>query len=124
MATSERKQAVLANVGTQVSGNAYTHESVEVTKTATMTNGSLLLATNLEAAVADAATVTGIIDYPQIDLAETGDVVLVSVAKRSVIANTDVINFSDAVYDGESLTALEAKGVVLQSAEAEFEYKA
>lgn len=124
MATSERKQAVLANVGTQVSGNAYTHESVEVTKTSTMTNGSLLLATNLEAAVEDAATVTGIIDYPQIDLAETGDVVLVSVAKRSVIANTDVINFSDAAYDGESLTALEAKGVVLQSAEAEFEYKA
>lgn len=123
MATSYREQAILATVGVETSGNAYTHETVEVTKTATMADGSFLVDA-AEAAIADVATVNGILDFPEIELYETGDVMLARVAKRSVIANYDVVQFSDAAFGGEALAILDAKGVIFQKASAEFEYKA
>lgn len=123
MATSYRKQAILATLGVETSGNAYTHESVEVTVTDTMANGSFLVGT-AEAAVADVATVDGILDFPEIELHETGDVVFARVAKRGVIADYDVVKFSDAAFAGESLAILDAKGVIFQSATSEFEYLA
>jgi len=121
MATSYRKQAVLAGVQTEFGGNGYTHDSVVVTVTATMGNGSLLDGAT-EAAVADAATVDGVIDDPKFDegFYKVGDEVLTRVAKNSVILNGKVIKFSDAAFDGESLTALEAKGVKVQDAETDY----
>ena len=123
MATSERKQAILAGLQTELGGNAYTHETAEITMTATMKNGSLLKTDNTEGLIADAATVVGVLDAPEIELYVDGDVFVARVAKRSVIANTDVLTFSDGAYTNETLTALAAAGVILQSADADFEYK-
>lgn len=121
MATSYRKQAILAGVQTELGGNAFTHESVEVTVTATMGNGSFLVGAT-EAAIADVATVDGILDDERFDsdFFEVGDVVLTRVAKRSVIANSDVVKFSDAAFGGEALAILDAKDVIFQSAETTF----
>jgi len=121
MATSYRKQAILAGVQTEFGGNGYTHESVEVTITATMKNGSLLVGAT-EAAIADAATVDGILDDPMIDdgFYEVGDKVLTRVAKRNVIANKDVLTFSDGAYTSETLTLLDGAGVILQPADTNF----
>lgn len=124
MATSARKQAILAGLQTELGGNAYTHETAEITMTATMKNGSLLLANNTEAAAAAFATVAGILDAPEVELYTTGDVFVARVAKRNVIANTDVLTFSDSAFAGETLTILEGKGVIYQSAAAAFEYQA
>lgn len=122
MATSHRKQAILAGVGTEISGNAYTHESVTLTVTATMGNGSLLLENNTEAAKAASADVVSIVDDPKFDdgFYKVGETVFTRVAKRSVIANKDVIKFSDGAYADEALTELEAKGVILQAASTDF----
>jgi hypothetical protein len=122
MATSARKQAILATVGVETSGNAYTHETVEVTKTATMANGSFLKSDNTEAAIADVAVVDSILDFPEIELYEDGDVMLARIAKRNVIANYDVVQFSDAAFGGEALALLDARGVIFQAATATFEY--
>lgn len=124
MATSARKQAILAGLQTEIGGNAYTHETAEITMTATMANGSFLKADNTEAAIADVALVAGILDAPEIELYVDGDVFVTRVAKRNVIANSDVVQYSDAAFGGEALAILDAKGVIYQSAEAEFEYKA
>lgn len=57
-----------------------THTTLQVTKTATMSHGTLLLATGLEAVAADlAANIAFVIDDPKVDLAATGDVLTVSV---------------------------------------------
>lgn len=123
MATSERKQAILAGLQTELGGNAYTHETAEITMTATMKNGSLLKTDNTEGLIADAATVVGVLDAPEIEQYVDGDVFVARVAKRNVIANKDVLTFSDGAYTVETLTALTAAGVILQSATADFEYK-
>lgn len=121
MTTSYRKQAILDTVETLVSGNGYSHESVEVTVTATMGNGSLLV-DDAEAAAASAATVNGIIDDAKFDdgFYAVGDVVLTRVAKGHCVANVDVIKFSDAAYDDEALTALAANGVIFRTADTDF----
>jgi hypothetical protein len=117
MATSERKNAVLHCADVPLS-----YESVQVTVTATMGNGSLLLADNTEGAAADAATVVSIIDDPKFDegFYAVGDTILVPVGKRNLIASSDVIKFSDAAYGAETLTALVAAGVKLQSSTVDF----
>lgn len=118
MTTSYRKKAVLHCADPKLG-----YESVLVTVTATMGNGSLLVAAGTEAAAADAALAVGIIDDPKFDESDfysVGDVVLVPVLKRNGIANSDVIKFSDAAYGAEALTALSAAGVVLQSADTDF----
>lgn len=118
MSSSLRKQAILSGVTTATGGNAYTHESIQVTVTATMANGSLMLATGLEAAEADAATVVGILDAPELEGTSVGDVIFTRLAKRNVIANTPVLKYSDvSTVTTSALTALIAAGVIFQSAE-------
>lgn len=122
MATSYRKQAVLAGLQTELGGNAYTHKSAEVTVTATMGNGSFVKADNTEAAIADVALVTGFIDDERFDdgFYAVGDVVMTRVAVRNVIANSDVVHYSDDVFGGEALAILDANGVIFQSAATNF----
>ncbi|AGH32201.1 head decoration [Vibrio phage 11895-B1] len=103
MATMSKAQAILARLHTEIGGGAYTHETIEFVKTATSANGSLLVAAGTEAAVADAALVVAILDCPEIDLYEVGDTIVTRKAVRGVVANYDVIQFSDAAYDGETL---------------------
>lgn len=121
MTTSYRKQAILDAVKTEVSGNGYSHETVSVTVTATMGNGSLL-AEGVEIAAAAAATADGILDDARFDegFFAVGDVVTTRVAKGHCVANTKVIKFSDAAYGSEALTLLEGKGVILRPADTDF----
>ena len=137
MSISKRGQAILAGVSTEFGGNGYTHETMEVVVTDSMCNGSLLVGA-LEATVAEIATVDGILDDPKfpmvgtagqpeagqtLDFFSVGDTVMVRVAKNNVIANGAVINFSDANYADEALAILDGKGVKVQSAVAEFDYR-
>lgn len=123
MAESYREQAILDAVETNVSGNGYSHTTLELTVTATMGNGSMLVGTT-EAAAADAATVDGIIDDAKFGSGfpdyEVGSVIPVRVATGHCIANVDVIKFSDAAYAGEDLTVLAANGVKFQTADSVF----
>ena len=116
MTTSHRQQAVLNGVSPQ----AYTHDTVLVTVTGTMKNGSLLKADFTEAEVADAATALYIIDDPQMSegLYGVGEKTLVAVAANNVIANDQVVCFSDEtpVADTTTSTALIVKGVKFASA--------
>lgn len=90
----------------------YTHDSVTVTLTATMKQGSILDAAGAELALAGAANASGVID----DLTfrrhladyEVDDEILVSVAKRGLILNEDVCTFSDGAIDATGKAALEA----------------
>jgi hypothetical protein len=103
---SNFKYVVLNSLADSFGGKDMTHETVVVTKTATMTSGSLLVGA-VEAAAADAATVDGIIDDAKIEVASVGDVVAVSVAKRNVKVAGSALTFSDAAYGAEALAALE-----------------
>lgn len=83
--------------------DGYSHDSVEVTVTATMTQGSLLKADGSEATKAEAANVVGAIDDLEFlnklrSAAHTvpaGSKVLVSVAKRGCILNDKVLQYKD-----------------------------
>ena len=121
MATSHRQPVVLNTLSAAMGGNM-SYESVRVTVTATMQDGSLLVAAGTEAAAADAATVTGIIDFPQFEVGNyaVGDVILVPVLRRDAIVNSKALHFSDAAYGTEVLTALATAGVRLQSVETNF----
>ncbi len=72
-------------------------ETETVTVTATMKHGSALVGT-AEAAIADVATIDGLINFPNWDDEgyQVGDVITVNVAKRGVIVDASVVNFSDA----------------------------
>lgn len=96
MSTQSLVQVTFGGISTEYSNKGFTHESITVAKTATMANGSALVAAGTEAAIADVADVTGVIDDPAIELADEGDSVLVAVATRGCIFNTDAISFSDA----------------------------
>ena len=89
-------QVTHGSVGTEYSNKGFSHETVQVTKTATMANGSALVAANTEAAIANVALVAKVIDDPAIDAVATGDTALVSVAVRGNIFNVAAINYSDA----------------------------
>lgn len=119
MTTSYRKKAVLREDSVESPQNSY--DSVLVTITATMGNGSLL-AGDTEVAAAASATADGVINDPKFDegFYTVGEVHLLPVCKRSAIVNSDVIKFSDAAYDGEALTTLEEKLVRVQSAVSDF----
>ncbi len=96
MSTQQRYDVTLGGLQTEFGGTAFTHESVVVTKTATMSHGSMLVAANTEAAIANVALVTGVIDDPSIDLIATGSTALVSVARRGCIFSTAGLKYSDA----------------------------
>lgn len=98
MSTQQRYDVTLAGLQTEFGGRTYTHDSVVVTKTATMKHGSMLVAANTEAAIADVALVTGVIDDPMVDFegVAVGDTVYVSVAKRGCVFATSALKYSDA----------------------------
>ncbi len=75
-----------------------THETKSVTVTETMSNGSALVAAGTEAALADVATVTMVIDEPDWDDKEfvVGEVIDVNAAVRGCVFDPTVIHFSDA----------------------------
>ncbi|MCP4986962.1 MAG: hypothetical protein GY928_13205 [Colwellia sp.] len=88
---------------------AGTHDTETVTVTATMGHGSALVAANTEAAIADVATVAGIIDCPTWDDEGyvTGDVITVNVAKRGCFIDASVVSYSDAgAFTGVGATLL------------------
>lgn len=90
MATLNREQ-VVANFQQYAGTNTYdlTHETLQLTKTATMTHGTLLVAAGTEAINTDlAANVTHVIDDPKVDFAAVGDVVTVS-----AVADLDAVKF-------------------------------
>lgn len=90
MATLKREQ-VVANFQQYAGTDTYdlTHETLQVTKTATMTHGTLLVAAGTEAINTDlASNVVYVIDDPKIDFAATGDEVTVS-----VVSNLDAVKF-------------------------------
>lgn len=89
-------QVTFGSISTEYSNKGFSHETVEVTKTATMKNGSALVAANTEAAIASVATVAKVIDDPAIDNVAEGESVLVSAAVRGCIFNTAAVKFSDA----------------------------
>ncbi len=96
MTTQALVQVTHGSVGAEYSNRGFSHETVTVTKTATMANGSALVAANTEAAIANVALVAKVIDDPSIDLVATGSTALVSVAVRGNIFNTAAISYSDA----------------------------
>ncbi len=93
MATFKIEQVVLDKLF-----KTATHETRSVTVTATMSNGSALVAANTEAAIAAVADVTQVIDEPNWDDQghAVGAVVDVNVAVRGCVFDTSVIHFSDA----------------------------
>ena len=104
-------QIVLNKVASALPG--FTHDTVTVTWTATMKNGSLLVAAGTEAAIADAANVVGVID----DLTArnlsgsltVGDTLDVAVAKRGCVFNQDKTVFTDGAITAAAIAALEVK---------------
>lgn len=96
-----RDQVVLAQLVEDTAG--IVRDEVKVTKTATMANGSLLVAAGTEAAAADATTVKFVIDDPRVDKLATGAQMTVSVVKAGAVLNYGKIKFSDAAYAGEAL---------------------
>lgn len=104
-------QIVLNKVVSEAPG--FTHDTVDVTWTATMKNGSMLVAAGTEAAVLDAANVVGVIDDHTVrDLAsnlEVGDTLSVSVAKRGCTFNDDKVVFSNGAINAAARTALEGQ---------------
>lgn len=116
MPTSDFYQVQLDGVQNLYKNNGRTHESVVITKTTTMKNGSILKADNTEAAKADAATATKILDFTAfngLDIA-TGDTLEVPVIVRESTVDATYLTFSDGAYTNEGLTALVGNGVVLK----------
>lgn len=113
MADSNFKIVVANYIPDVFGGKDMAFDTVVVTKTATMGNGSILKADGTEAAIADAATATHIVDFPALDLADVGDVVAVSALSGYGIVHKANIKFSDGAYTNEALTALVAAGVKL-----------
>jgi hypothetical protein len=94
----------------------YTHDTVELTYTATMKQGSLVDASGVEVATADAADVVGAIDDQFVknwaaDELEVGDTFLASVAKRGCIFNDSALVYTDGGIDADGKTALGAAGM-------------
>lgn len=113
MADSNFKIVVANYIPDVFGGKDMAFDTVVVTKTATMGNGSILKDDGTEAAIADAAVATHIVDQPSLDLAEVGDVVAVSALSGFGKVTKAHIKFSDGAYTNETLTALAAAGVKL-----------
>ena len=92
----------IVTVGTVDGVMGYTHDSVEVTVTSSMTQGSLLKADGTEAAIADAADVVGAIDDLEFlrkvrsgdGQVASGSQVTVAVVKRAAILNDKGVKYS------------------------------
>ena len=103
-------QVVLNEVSSELAG--FTHDTQQVTWTATMKNGSVLDAAGAELAIAGAANSVMVIDDLTVrnldEKLEVGDVLDVSVARRGCVFNESVVVFTDAGIDAAGKTALEA----------------
>lgn len=92
----------------------YTHDTITVTLTATMKQGSILDSAGAELALAGAASAVAVIDDLTIrrhfDDYEVGDSLAISVAKRGLILNEDVCTFTDGLIDAAGKAALEVSG--------------
>ena len=103
-------QIVLNEVQSVLPG--FTHDTQQVTWTATMRDGSILNASGVEVATDDAATSVMVID----DLTarnldgslQAGDVIDVSVARRGCVFNQGQVVYSDGAIDATGISALEA----------------
>lgn len=93
-------------------GFGISHDSVEVTVTATMKQGSLVTAAGVEVATAGFATVAGVIDDLMFrrhrDELAVDDVITVAVAKRGLILNDSVLVYTDGAIDANGKAALAA----------------
>lgn len=91
-----------------------THDSVTVTVTDTMKQGSLLKADGTEAATADAALVVGVVDDLEFlrklrggdGQVATGSDVTIAVAKRGVMFNEAALAYTDGAIDAAGKAAL------------------
>jgi hypothetical protein len=73
MATLNREQIVANALAGQGAGDDMTHTTLEVVKTATMSNGTLLKADGTEAVAGDlAAAIAFVIDDPKVQFIATG----------------------------------------------------
>lgn len=103
-------QVVLNEVSSELAG--FSHDTQQVTWTATMKNGSVLDAAGAELAVAGAANSVMVIDDLTVrNLDEklvVGDVLNISVARRGCVFNESVVVFTDAGVNAAGKTALEA----------------
>lgn len=91
----------------------FVHDTVEVTYTATMKQGSIVDADGVELATADAANAVGVINDEFIKNwaateASVGDTLKVSVAKRGAIFNESALVFTDGAIDDAGKAALAA----------------
>lgn len=110
MATITRPQLVLKSL--QSDGQYMTHDTIQVTKTATMTYGTLLEADATESVTADitAGTVAYVIDDLAILSSEvaTGDVLTVSAVHAKgmdwVIFKADELKLGSTALSGAELT--------------------
>ena len=112
MPVNSRPQVVFNEVATQLNTSDFTHETVNVVWTATMSNGSLLIANNTEAAVAAAATVVKVIDEGAVENKGylVGATIAVNVATKGNVFNTSALSYSDTdTVTASALTALAAK---------------
>jgi hypothetical protein len=115
MADFDFKSEIVSLGGVDSTSGGYTHDSVLVTVTATMKQGSLLKADGTEAATAEAATIVGAIDdltfRRHLDELEVGDEVLAAVAKRGLILNESALVYTDGAIDAAGKAALAAAGL-------------
>lgn len=104
------QQVVLNEVQSDLAG--FTHDTIQITWTATMKNGSILNASGVELAVAGAADAVMVLnDFSARNFdegLEVGDVLEVAVARRGCVFNEAVCVFTDAGIDAAGKTALEA----------------
>lgn len=91
-----------------------THDSVEVTMTATLKQGSLLKADGTEAATADAADVVGVVDDLELlrkqrsgdGVVPVGSKVTIAVAKRGCEFNEAALAYKDGAINAAGKAAL------------------
>lgn len=115
MADFNFNEEIVVLGGVDSTSGGYTHDSVEVTVTATMKQGSLLKADGTEAATADAADVVGAIDDLMFrrhrDELEVSDTVKIAVAKRGLTLNESALAYTDGAIDAAGKAALAAAGM-------------
>lgn len=111
MAIIKRPQVVFNEVTTQNSTSDWTHDTVLVTWTATMRNGSILNASNVEiAAIAAADGVKVINDATEMSKDHTvGDTVALNVAVQGCVFNSAELVYTDGAAVPANLTGLAAK---------------
>lgn len=112
MADFDFNEEIVVLGGVDSTSGGWTHDTVELTVTATMKQGSLLLADGTEAETADGANVTGVINDLTFrrhrDTLEVGDVLLASVAKRGLTLNESALTYTDGAIDAAGKDALSA----------------